>query len=153
MFLEIFCILLLCLPTAWALYDDRNGDKHPNRDLYTVMVAVGVVGLFCALINRPTFYWLDFLRSICLSGAIYVSVFPYAVNYMLWRRGILNTKTWWNHLSKTAWPDRTSWWIGTPWYGRVFFALVILGAALKVYFCPGQLIKFGNCCFCVSLRS
>jgi hypothetical protein len=153
MLLTILLILLLTVPTLWALWDDRNGDKHPNHDLVMVTVLTFIVSTFTALINPLTIYWLDLLRGVVLAGAIYVSVFPYAVNYMLIKRGVINTRNkWYNHLSKTAWPDRTGWWQATPWFGRMFFAAVILLAALQCYFCPGKILSYYNCCFCVFTR-
>lgn len=148
MFLQVFCVLILCTATGWALYDDRNGDKHPNRDLWTVFILSLVTSAIVAVLDQRAAHWFDVIRSIVLSGAIYVSVFPFAVNYMLWKRGILNTRTWWNHLSPTAWPDRLPVWRQTPWYGRALFAAIILIAAGIVYFCPGQILFYGNGCFC-----
>lgn len=148
MFLKFFCILILGTPAVWALYDDRNGDKHPNRDLVKVTIITFVAAPFVALIDPHTTFLLDTIRALVLAGGIYVAVFPYAVNFMLWKRGILNTSTWWDHLSATAWPDRLGIWQQTPWYGRVLFAIIVLIAAAIIYGCPGQILFYGNGCFC-----
>lgn len=150
MLLTTLLILVLAAPTAWALWDDRNGDVHPNNDLITISWLTLAACFLVAGVDPLTVYWLDTLRCLTLSVALYVAVFPYAVNYILIKRGVINARAkWYDHLSKTAWPDRTGWWQATPWYARMFFALVIFLAALKVYFCPGQILEYGNCCFCV----
>jgi hypothetical protein len=149
MFLLIFCILILFIPTAWALWDDRNGDKHPNKDLLGVGLLCIVTSSIVTAINPLTNWWFDLIRSLALSGAIYTSIFPYAVNYMLFNRGIINAKKWYDHLSKTAWPDRLPLWAGSPWYVRAFVYFVILFIGAQIYFCPGKIIDYFNACFCL----
>lgn len=152
MLLTTLLILVLSIPTAFALWDDRKGDKHPNNDLLMIGLLMFVTSSICVIADPLTgVRWVDFLRCIVLSGAIYVSVFPYAANYMFIKRGIISKRAkWYDHLSKTAWPDRLEFWQATPWYGRMFFALVILLAALQCYFCPGKIVDYFNACNCVS---
>lgn len=152
MLLQIFVFLLMCLPTAWALYDDRNGDKHPNRDLWKIFYLSVVVTGVSAFINRVAPPYLDVMRYFILTWALYVVVFPYAVNYMLWRRGIINVAKWWNHLSATAWPDRLTQWSGLPWQIRVIMLLMFLSAALAFYLCPEKVIAVENACICAALN-
>lgn len=152
MFLLLFCLFVLCAPTGWAVVDDTKGDVHPNHDLYVVVGLCVVSSLIVALIHPVTSFLFDFFKSFFLSGMIYVSLFPYMINIVLYRRGVIKDKKWYNHLSETAWPDKTTFWQATPWYGRMFSAFILLSLALNIYFCPGRILAFGNCCLCVFLR-
>lgn len=148
MLLETICILILSISTAWSLWNDRNGDVHPNHDLVTISLLDVLAAVAVALINRKTFFWLDFLRALVLGWAMYVALFPYLVNWMLYKRGVIHDKRWFDHLSTTAWPDRLKIWRETPWYGRMFFCLIILGIGIGIYACPYKISSYENHCFC-----
>ena len=147
--MEIIAVLILCLPTAWALYDDRNGDYHPNKDLYGVGAIMCVCVFVQLCISHVTPVWLTIIRGFVLSTGIYIAIFPYAVVALLRKRGIiLKAAKWWDYLSYSAWPDRLELWRGTPWYGRMIIVLIILAACISVYACPYKIQSYYNQCFC-----
>lgn len=129
--MTILLIILLLMPTVWALWDDRNGDVHPNNDLLMIGLLIVVFSIVVAAVDPLTTFRFDLIRCLVLSSALYITLFPYAVNYMMQRRGIYYSRIkWYSHLSKTAWPDKLPLWSGTPWFVRMFVLFIILSIAL-----------------------
>ncbi len=131
MILEIFCIACLCLPLLWELWDDRNGEKHPNNDwalraLFMVLGS-GLASLFSHKHNM--------IQNLLLSLGIFVFFFPYLMNIVHLKRKVTTDKKWWDHLSKDAWPDNQDWWNGIPWFARLVLVGIVFAATLMVYNC------------------
>ena len=149
MILEIFCVLVLCLPLVEELYLDRNGDAHTDGySLLNRVVTVVISALCVAVINPKLGLWEDSGRSIALSFGIFTFFFPYLINIILYKRGVIGNHRWWSHLGTNGFPDTWSWWRSTPWYYRMFFLLIILLAGAIVYFCPCKQINYMYDCFC-----
>lgn len=137
--IEALKVFFLCIPLFAELYADRDGDEHPNIDWLwrgVVMLAVSFILAFLADENQV----LVFFRSFALSFGIFTLFFPYLVNI------VHNKKRWWDSLSPTAWPDKVYIWRASPWWARLFFLLVIFGACVMFYFCPGKIVSFYNPC-------
>lgn len=147
MFMEIFAILLLISPTAYAVWEDRKGDKHPNKDLVLISVIVVLMALLTALINPRISFIIDSLRGASFAAGFFILFFAPAINIVLYKNGIISNRKWWNHLSLTAWPDSESWWSQTPWYGRLLFTGVAFYSGFVIYFCPCKLVDYT--CKCI----
>lgn len=147
MLLEIFSILILTTPTMYAVWEDRHGDKHPNHDLWYVVALMLLTSLCISAFNPKIGVIKDVLRGVSLSAGIYIFLFPYLVNIVLYRNKVISDKRWWDHLSTTAWPDRLPMWSGTPWYGRMFILFALFMACCMVYVCPCKITSFYNDCF------
>lgn len=133
MLLESFCIFILCLPTLYAVWEDRNGDVHPNNDL-VIITLIGLVAASCVGLMRGNSFWNDNFKGAFLSFCIFVSIFPYLMNIVHLKRGVTYNKVWWNHLSKTAWPDRLPTWRNLHWTLRMLFYALVLFTGIITYF-------------------
>lgn len=131
---EIF--LLLC-PIGFAIWQDWDGDKHPNRDLVQIAIVGALASMTVGIIEAEhgrEFFCTTFYAAV-FSAAWFIGVFPYAINYILISRGIMNRRLkWYDHLSATAWPDKCWWWRGLPWWIRVVICLVIVIFGSVPYF-------------------
>ena len=141
MILEIFSILVLCVPLFWELWDDRNGDYHGkhNNDwlLRGMLMLVASAGLW--LVNPHH----NFIQYFILSFAIFTALFPYLVNIVHLSRGVTEDRRWWCHWNDKSIPDK--WFIGWDWYYVAFLYAVLLGAAIKIYICWDSLKAWNGC--------
>ena len=142
--MKILALLFLIVPTVAELIDDRNGDKHPNNEIYWRGALMVVMSALAAVVSPMLGFGADFLRSLLLTVGIFVFFFPYLINIVLYKRGVISNPKWWNHLSDTAWPDKHPWWKGTPWYARLFVVAWILAVTAVLYFDP-CVTGFFNC--------
>lgn len=133
MVLEIFCIFILALPTLYGAWEDRNGDVHPNNDLQLLCV-IGIVASSIVGLIRGDNFINDFLKGAFLSFCMFVSLFPYLVNIVHYTRKVTYNRKWWDHLSKTAWPDRLPVWRNLHWSIRMLFYTLVLFAGVITYF-------------------
>lgn len=126
---EIISLIVLSTPVLWELFNDRNGDIHPNNDWLIrglIMLASAVV----VSIGTDR----SFLQALTMSFGIFSLIFPYLYN-------ILNgKKPWYNYLSKTAIPDKWTYWAGTPWYGRMIILLIVFLTCFSIYFWKEMMI-------------
>ena len=138
MILQIFCVLLLLCPLAYALWEDRDGDSHPNNDLLDILIIGVVAALSVATIHpmQPRFvdWLLDALRAGVFSASCYIALFPYLVNIMHYKRGVTADRRWWDHLSLTAWPDKWWLWRELHWSVRMILLILILATSTIIYF-------------------
>lgn len=135
-FLIEFCCVVLLLTPFWELYDDRNGDDHKAknddwvlRGLLMVLssVAVWFIGYHWELHNH------NFFQAFILSFTMFAVFFPYLVNMVLYKRGVISDPKWWSHLSKTAIPDKWIYFI--HWIPRMIMYLIILALGIRLYTC------------------
>lgn len=110
--------------------------------------------LISAVIQVTTYY--------VTSAAIYASIFPYWINWVHLKNGVTEARVniivsnspmfirgvadyfecskkdvlmhVLSHLSNSAWPDKTWWWRAIGWQGRLLVNVIILSAALYLYF-------------------
>jgi hypothetical protein len=144
---EIIALILLSLPLIIELYDDRNGEKHPSKDwFYRSFIAV-VAAIAVASVWPKLGFWIDFLRGLVLSFGIFALFFPYLMNIILYRNGVITNHRWWSHLSTKAALDSWRLWGNSPWYVRLFILLLTFFAACLVYYCPCKLLRYENPCF------
>jgi hypothetical protein len=146
MLVEIFCVLVLCAPLWLEAYLDRNGDDHKDvSDVIFRACFVFICSVCVAVVNPKVSFGVDLSRSIALSVGMFTFFFPYLMNIILYRRGIIADHRWWSYLGKKAIPDRWSWWNSTPWFYRMMLMLIVLLAGCIVYFCP---CKGYGACYC-----
>lgn len=139
-------ILLLIIPTWYEVFRDRHGDAHPNSDWklrgFMCLVCGALVGMIHGDLVFGTIKYT--LSAIFLFAAL----FPYWINFVHLKNGVtsymiparydlLNVDEILehvkNHLSKTAWPDKTWWWIKLGANGRFIVYLVFFILAIITY--------------------
>lgn len=150
MITEIFFILILTVPTIYAVWEDRNGDEHPNHDWVGILVVMVICSLVVGFIDGRMSFAMDFIRALCLSIAIYVLLFNWLIGYVLWKRGVIELKPgkkWYNHYSKTAIPDKWMIWNTARWWQKLFFQILIAMWPAAVYLCPCRIVSYYNTCF------
>jgi len=126
-------ILLFLIPTFMAVLMDKDGDKHPNYDL----IVIGYFMLYhsfvtCFVIHK---YQYDlFIPATLHQIGLFIFVFPYLVNYVHFKRKVTSDPKWWDHLSKSAVPDKWPIWYKRHWITRMVIAFLIgLGFSLPYY--------------------
>lgn len=98
-------IAFLCLlPTAWELYNDRNGENKKGKIKDTAVLLV-VTGLIAGLS-----YWLGQspVSAILLIFGIRVMFFDYAINVILYKRKVIEkpgSEKWFSYVGES-----TYWW-------------------------------------------
>lgn len=138
---------MLCAPVLVELKRDEDGDMHPNNDYIARGVGMVIMAAATALINPKLGFVLDFARGLVLSFGIFTFFFPYLINVVLYKKGVIKNHRWWNHLSKEAIPDKWVWWSSTPWFFRMMLLFIVFLACVKVYACPCKIASFYNNCF------
>lgn len=142
MFLEILSFITLLIPTLYEAWNSRRGDKHPNHDL----IRVGLLSLIVSGIVIIFNHRVNFVQVIVLSLADFALFFPYLVN-VLQMKFIPNHKIkWYDHLSKTAIPDKWEQWNQLNWIIRLLMVLIIFSGAIKLYLCWGKFLSYGYDC-------
>lgn len=121
-------IILLTLPLLWHLWNDRNGDAPSDKtmDIFIVSliaVAAAVIGFF--LSDQAI------IDGLILAWAIHFFAFDYAINYVLYRRGVIENSDWFGYLGKSYTDDVLRQW--SPWT-RFWIKLVQLIVAIVIYF-------------------
>lgn len=159
--MKLLIIFISSLFPTWnEAYRDRHGDAHPNSDWKVRGVQCLITGLLSALIlvNQDfrmaitswQFYinWVKFTISSALTFA---ALFPYYINFIHLKNGVTtyshpNGKYYMfgflsrkekfdhivNHLSKSAWPDKTVWWRRLGWKWRMVISAVFLISAILI---------------------
>jgi hypothetical protein len=136
MILLLICLILL-IPTAIELWDDRNGDNHKDyRDIIIRAIASYVVATVCAVFFKREGFFIDSLIYLYLSIGLFAFFFPPLMNI------VHGKKKWWSALSDKAWPDNADWYKNIPWYARWFMHAVLLASAITIYLNPSALISY-----------
>lgn len=143
-FLEI---LFLIIPvTAWALWNDRNGDEHKTiNDIFWeqfIMVSCSIIVRFIEFGSPNT---LDssifFVKCLTVSVTGFGLIFPYAFNWYWYCKNrvfvmTLDEKLKWimyyvlTHLSGKAWPDRVFLKYNIHWAVRLAMYIVLFGVSV-----------------------
>lgn len=134
---SIEIILLVIAPLSYALWNGRNGIKHPAKDQ---VIIVGIIMLVSSFwIGVAEMSWLMIVKGICVSYAGYLLFFPPLMNFVRvirWNKG-LESHIWVNgeikktivycldHLSDTAIPDKWRFYRAIPWQIRIAGYLVV----------------------------
>lgn len=131
----------------FALYDDRHGDKHPNRD----WLAIGLVILGTALcvsltrvlpgwVQHDFFDWGTFLIGIikgCAMGTAHcILLFSWAVSLMMIKRKTVELpagEKWYNHFSDSAIPDKWPLWRKLHWSIRATIWAILSSPLYYLY--------------------
>jgi hypothetical protein len=128
MILTLTSIILLTFPLLWHLWNDRNGDKPSDKAIdilivSLIAVAAAVIGFFIS--NQAI------LDGLILAWAIHLFAFDYAINYILYRRGVIENSDWFGHLGKSYTDDVLR--QLSPWT-RFWIKLGQLIIAIIIYF-------------------
>lgn len=144
---QIIIIVTLCAPLAYAVIEDRNGDKHPNNDWMIIGLFMLVASIVSAFIDGRFNFWFNLFRSFMLSFGIYVLLFDYIVSIVLVMRGTVEGKiNPLKHFSDTAIPDKWAWWRAIGWGGRLFVKAWVFAVCYIVYFCPCKIADYNQTC-------
>jgi hypothetical protein len=127
-FIEI--LLLVIVATVWALYDDRKGDKHPNKDWIGIGIIMVVSSIWVGLSEMS---WLMMVKGLCVAYAGFLLFFPPMINFLLMRISFKNLHRielddivyCFRHLSPTSVPDKWKWYRAIPWYVRILVYLLL----------------------------
>lgn len=114
--------------------------------------------------NEPIYwpYLISLIRYSFIAGLLFAAIFPYWINWVHLKNGVTEVRVKIpsvggklivdgfaeyfecskkevfmhvvSHLSKSAWPDKTWWWRAIGWQGRLLVNVIILSAALYLYF-------------------
>lgn len=126
--LSILCILSLFAPLVWELFNDMGGDtkKSKRQDVFIrLLIALGAAVVGWYLIDKPI------IDGFILSLAIHFLIFDYAINYILKKRGVIETKeSWFSYLGKSYTDDVLRQF--TPMQ-RLFLKIGVLGVAITIY--------------------
>lgn len=96
---EVIAIGLLCIPTAWELWDDRDGDPNKKLDVFVRCILVAGSAVYPWYIGHG--YW----ASVFMAGGIFTMVFDYLENKINLKR-----KDWFSFLGTTSEQDKIKWW-------------------------------------------
>jgi hypothetical protein len=150
MITEIIFLLTISIATAYALYEDRNGDVHPNKDWIMVLIVMAVCSIIVAMFDNRMSFLMDFVRSMFMAVGIYALLFDYLIVIVHKVRRVIELKPgekWYNRMSDTAIPDKWDWWRAMHWYGRLFARIWVFSICVIVYFCPCKIQHYTNQCF------
>lgn len=109
-------LFLTFVPALVACWEDRFGDKHPNKD-WMFLGALMIIFSTYAMIGNAS--WWQFIRNLCVSFFGYSLVFPLMMNWVHYKKKVITAKNWWSHLSPTAWPDRLALQFDMGWATRL----------------------------------
>lgn len=148
----IVILTILLIPTEFEVIRDRKGDIHPNSDWKIRALLCATVGMIVTLAFTFQETYIDFIRVSVVytisSGLLFASVFPYWVNFVHLKNGVTTYNvhgkgmpysllTKWEvakhvlqHLSQTAWPDKTWWWRWIGVGGRFVVNFILLVIAI-----------------------
>lgn len=82
----IFSILLLIVPLAWELYNDKDGEQLSDKGLDVLLrvcfaLAAAIIGYM--LVDKPI------IDGFILAMAIHFFAFDYAIVWLLKKRGVI----------------------------------------------------------------
>ena len=96
---EVLAMALLCIPTAWELFDDRKGDKNHAFDVFVRVGWVVITSIY------PWYIGHSYIASVAMAGGIFTMVFDYLENAINLRR-----KDWFSFLGTSSDQDKIKWW-------------------------------------------
>lgn len=136
--MKLIEILILIVPvTAWALWNDRNGDDHKKGNYNDISWETWFILTSSAIVYWIEDYnWLIYFKSLAISITGFGLIFPYAFNwYWLYHQrsqltGLRRFIRAMSMLSDTAIPDKWKWWRSLGWFGRLLVYVVLFTLAL-----------------------
>jgi hypothetical protein len=135
---ELFALGALCIPLAWEVQNDKDGDDHKSKwDLvFRAALAITSASFAAHFINRP------FTAGLALAVAIHFLFFDYWVADRLEKNGVIAPgSTWFTYLGKSSPFDRWQPWRNAGPWGRLTVRFSLFIIALFFYFDPLTLFK------------
>ena len=120
---------ILFSPLIWELFNDKQGDIHPNNDWMMRGIMMVASATLVSLFGTKGFF-----PALGLSLGIFFLLFDYLINI------VNGKKQWWSALSPTAIPDKWEYWAATPWYSRLLIRIIVFGTAFSIYFWEEMMI-------------
>lgn len=124
----IISILSLFAPVTWECLDDSKGDHNKAQDVFLRFL----IGLVAALIN---FFLIGkpIVDSFLLSMAIHFLLFDYAINIILYKRGIIDYANWFSHTGKKGVIDNIGFWKRMNPWTKLWVRVGVLVVAILIY--------------------
>ncbi len=120
-------LLIVFLPVALAVWDDKDGDSHPNNDLWIIGIFMFMLSTWL-MIGDPSLLML--IKNMVVGITGFALFFPFIVNFVHYKRGVTKSSNWWSHLSSKAWPDRLFLKYDIGWAMRLVLYLILFIIAL-----------------------
>ena len=119
---EVLAMVLLLIPTAWELWDDRDKDVNKALDVFVrcILVLAGAV--------YPWYIGHGYQASIFLSGAIFFLFFDYLIHIIMLRR-----RDWFSFLGTTSKIDRIKIWVKAGAWGRFAIRVTVFTTVVVWY--------------------
>lgn len=115
-------LILALIPVALEWYDDRNGDFNKARDV------AGRIGAVLGLLGYDYYVHQDWIRTLVFLGLIlgtFFMFFDYGLNFILWRRGIVEPYRWMTPtmIVFEAQPSKDSWFDNIPLWKNMYWSI------------------------------
>ena len=99
------------IATIYELWNDRNGDLNKSTDVVFRIVFLAVEAAALALIFDKNYH-----LSLLLSCSVFFLTFDYAINIILYKRGVIDYANWFSYTGKSGVVDTISFWKNmNPW--------------------------------------
>lgn len=119
---EVLAMVLLCIPTAWELWEDRDGDVNKKLDVFVRCILVAASAVY------PWYIGHGYIASVFMAGGIFAMVFDYLENKINLKR-----KDWFSFLGTTSEQDKIKWWRNMKPLNRFYIRAAIFGGCLSWY--------------------
>lgn len=128
MILSLVRFLILSIPTAYEIWNEKTGEKPKVKWLSMfVRVVIAIGSTWVAAVFKNDNLLLDLIKSGVMAFAIFFLTFDYLFNIIFHRK----TRVWYLYLSKSPLDQK---WSKVNWKVRMVIRLVIFSSALVWYF-------------------
>lgn len=134
--LEILAFVILTIPTAYELWNERTGEKPKSKKwsmLVRIVIALG--STWVAAVFKNDDLVPDLIKSAVMSFAIFFLCFDYCIAAILIHRGIIETReSAFSYVGKSSRFDKFKLWVRIGPWGRFTVKMAVFVGALILYF-------------------
>lgn len=132
--LQILSFILLSVPTAWEIWNDRKGDLNKSEDVFFRVLIIAVVSTVNVLL-----FDVPYFASLLLSLAIHFAFFDYIIAYILIKNGTIEPSRgiklhWFTYVAKSGVVDNLKFWRNMRCGWRFAIRLTFLAVSLLIFF-------------------
>ena len=136
--MTLLAIIILVLPTAWELFNDRAGDLNKAEDVFVRAGLMLGAAAGCYMLGFN--FWL----SLNLTVAIYFAFFDYIISYILIKNGTLEPPRgvryhWYSYTAKAGLVDNFKFWRNMKPGWKLTIRLAYFAASLLIFLTHGNL--------------
>lgn len=121
-------LFVLFTPLVVELLNDAKGDYNKRIDVVIRLLLSVAVGIFTHFIAGK-----NILAGINLAIGIHFMFFDYAINYILYRNGVITSPAWFSYLGRSSKVDKIKLWKSIGPYGRLFVKLFYFLISIWLY--------------------